>query len=47
MADSEYLLGTTSVVKVPEMDLNDFTVTQLLPNINPGVLAKPPEWIDS
>ena len=47
MAESEYLLGATSVVKVPEMDLNDFTVTQLLPNINPKVLAMHPEWIDS
>ena len=47
MIESERLVGSTAVIKVPEMNLNDFTATQLLPNLNTAVLAKHPEWIDS
>ncbi len=47
MTDSEKQIGNITVIKVPEMNLNDFTVTQLLPNLNAEALAKHPEWIDS
>ncbi len=47
MIESERLIGSTTVIKVPEMSLDDFTATQLLPNLSMEVLAKKPEWIDS
>lgn len=47
MAEHEYIVGGTSVIKVPELDLNDFTATQLLPNLDTEVLSKHPDWIDS
>ena len=47
MIESERPIGSTTVIKVPEMSLDDFTATQLLPNLNIEVLAKNPEWIDS
>ncbi len=46
MSYREFGIGRTSVVKVHELDLNDFTATQLLPNLNPGVLTQHPEWVD-
>ena len=34
------------IIKVHELDLNDFGATQLFPGLDPSVLAKHPEWID-
>ncbi len=44
--DSEFRVGRTSVVKVHELDLNDFTAAQLLPDFDPDVLTEHPDWAD-
>jgi glyoxylase-like metal-dependent hydrolase (beta-lactamase superfamily II) len=46
MTNLEFCIGSMSVVKVHELDLNGFAATQLLPGLDPGVLVKHPEWID-
>lgn len=46
MTQATHTIGRTTVWKVPELDLNDFTVTQLLPNLSPEVLRHHPEWLD-
>ncbi len=40
-----FQLGSTTVVKIPELDLNGFTVTQLLPGFNPDLLQAHPHWV--
>jgi len=40
MKKSEHFIGSTSITKLPELDLNEFKVTQLLPGLNKEVLAK-------
>jgi len=47
MTAPEFRIGDMSVIKVHELDLNDFAATQLLPNLDPSVLAEHPEWIDA
>ena len=47
MKKSEYFIGNTRVIKLPELNLNEFKVTQLLPSLNKEVLAKHPDWLDS
>jgi glyoxylase-like metal-dependent hydrolase (beta-lactamase superfamily II) len=47
MNDSEFSVGDMSVIKVHELDLNGFAATQLLPGLDPMVVAKHPDWIDS
>lgn len=47
MNSPEFRVGDMSVVKVHELDLNDFAATQLLPNFDPSVLTQHPDWIDS
>jgi hypothetical protein len=47
MNDSEFWVGGMSVIKVHELDLNGFAVTQLLPGLDPMVVTKHPGWIDS
>jgi len=46
MKKNEYFIGSTSVIKLPELDLNDFKLTQLLPNLNKEVLKKHSDWMD-
>jgi glyoxylase-like metal-dependent hydrolase (beta-lactamase superfamily II) len=46
MTVSEFCLGSMRVIKVHELDLNGFAATQLLPGLDPSVLAKHGEWID-
>ena len=46
MTVSEFCLGSMRVIKVHELDLNGFAATQLLPGLDPSVLAKHAEWID-
>jgi hypothetical protein len=36
-----------NVIKVHELDLNGFAATQLLPGLDPMVVAKHRDWIDS
>src|SRR5271166_1518546 len=43
---SEFRIGTMSVIKVHELDLNGFAATQLLPGLESSVLAKHLDWID-
>lgn len=40
-----FSVGRTQVVKVPELDLNSFTATQLLPALDPHSLGSHPEWV--
>ena len=47
MSVSEFCVGGMSVIKVHELDLNGFAATQLLPGLDPNVLARHPEWIDA
>jgi glyoxylase-like metal-dependent hydrolase (beta-lactamase superfamily II) len=47
MNDSEFCVGGMSVIKVHELDLNGFAATQLLPGLDPMVVTKHPDWIDS
>jgi hypothetical protein len=47
MNDSEFCVGDMSVIKVHELDLNGFAATQLLPGLDPMVVTKHPDWIDS
>ena len=46
MTVPEFRIGDMRIVKVHELDLNDFAATQLLPGLDPSVLVKHPEWID-
>jgi glyoxylase-like metal-dependent hydrolase (beta-lactamase superfamily II) len=43
---SEFRIGSMSVIKVHELDLNGFAATQLLPGLESSVLAKHLDWID-
>lgn len=47
MSDTEFCVGGMSVIKVRELDLNGFAATQLLPGLDPMVVDKYPDWIDS
>ena len=47
MTVPEFRLGDMRIVKVHEVDLNDFAATQLLPGLDPSVLMKHPERIDT
>jgi glyoxylase-like metal-dependent hydrolase (beta-lactamase superfamily II) len=47
MNNSEFCVGGMSVIKVHELDLNGFAAIQLLPELDPMVVAKHPDWIDS
>lgn len=47
MAPVEYKVGRSTIVKVHELDLTEFTATQLLPNLSPASLAAHPAWFDS
>ena len=47
MSGLEFCIGGMSVIKVHELDLNGFAATQLLPGLDPNVLARHPEWIDA
>ncbi|MBE7158573.1 MAG: MBL fold metallo-hydrolase [Rhodospirillales bacterium] len=42
----ELRVGNLRIVRVPELELNDFSATQLLPDLTPDVLASHPEWLD-
>lgn len=46
MSPGEFRVGDMSIVKVHELDLNDFAATQLLPDFDPAVLTQHPEWVD-
>jgi glyoxylase-like metal-dependent hydrolase (beta-lactamase superfamily II) len=46
MTVPDFHIGSMSVIKVHELDLNGFAATQLLPALDPSVLAKHPEWTD-
>lgn len=46
MSSPEFRIGQASVFKVPEMDLNGFTATQLLPDFDPAQLKQHPDWVD-
>lgn len=47
MKNPEYRIGNLTVVKVWELDLNDFEATQLLPEIEPDTLANDPAAMDA
>lgn len=47
MKKVEHFIGSTSIVKLPELDLNEFKVTQLLPGLNKEVLKKHIDWMDN
>ena len=47
MGNPEYRIGNLTVVKVWELDLNDFAATQLLPEIEPDTLASDPAAMDA
>ncbi|WP_375476814.1 MBL fold metallo-hydrolase [uncultured Nostoc sp.] len=47
MENREYRIGNLTAVKVWELDLDDFALTQLLPEIEPDTLAKAPAAMDS
>lgn len=47
MKKSEHFIGSTSITKLPELNLNEFKVTQLLPGLNKEVLTKHTDWMDS
>jgi hypothetical protein len=46
METTIFKVGIATVVKVPELELNDFTLSQLLPALDPKVVEKHPDWID-
>src|SRR4051812_3640685 len=46
MEDLEYRVGSMAIIKVPELDLNDFAATQLLPDLKPETPAQHPGWRD-
>jgi len=46
METTIFKVGTATVVKVPELELKDFTLSQLLPALDPKVVEKHPDWID-
>ena len=46
MSNEEFHVGEVRVTKVHEMDLNDFTAKQLLPDFDPAALADHPDWSD-
>jgi glyoxylase-like metal-dependent hydrolase (beta-lactamase superfamily II) len=43
----KFCVGDMSIVKVHELDLNGFAATQLLPGLDPAVLARHPDWVDA
>jgi glyoxylase-like metal-dependent hydrolase (beta-lactamase superfamily II) len=47
MEHPEYRIGNMTVIKVWELDLDDFAATQLLPEIEPDTLASDPAAMDS
>ena len=47
MTVPEFRIGDMRIAKVHELDLNDFAATQLLPGLDPNVLIKHPERIDT
>jgi glyoxylase-like metal-dependent hydrolase (beta-lactamase superfamily II) len=47
MLPVEHKVGRSTVVKVHELDLPDFTVTQLLPGLSEATLDAHPAWHDS
>ena len=47
MTVPEFRIGDMRIAKVHELDLNDFAATQLLPGLDPSVLMKHPERIDT
>ena len=45
MSENTYQVGSVSVVKIPELDLKEFTMTQLLPGFSPELLQAHPNWV--
>ena len=43
--NATYSVGSTRIVKVRELDLNDFTATRLLPGFDPATLEAHPDWV--
>ena len=43
--NATYAVGSTRIVKVNELDLNDFTATRLLPELDPATLEAHPDWV--
>ena len=46
MTVPKFCVGSMSVIKVHELDLNGFAANQLLSGFDPRVLAEHPDWID-
>jgi hypothetical protein len=42
MNSAEHRVGAWTIVKVNELDLNDFTAENLLPDLTPDALARMP-----
>ena len=46
MEHTKHRVGNLTIVKVPELELNDFAALQLLPDLKPDAIAERPGWID-
>jgi glyoxylase-like metal-dependent hydrolase (beta-lactamase superfamily II) len=47
MSSNTYQIGSTSVVKIFELELSGFTATQLLPGFDPKLLQAHPSWVSN
>lgn len=46
MSSFSHRVGRMSIARVPELDLNDFALTKLLPELDPKEIEDHPEWLD-
>ncbi len=46
MSEREFAVGSATVTKILDLNLDGFTLTQLLPDFNPESLQAHPEWVN-